>query len=264
MLVGASFLLSTSNGGDGTVEAATLEGVVIASGEGSLTVQTLDTLEEVTIPVGAQLSDETGAQLDLASIEVGQVVVVKGNRPPGGPVSAINVKRLLNGLPGWCTDAPARCRQIAQNLQEAQERCRANPQGCRILKERIDVLIAQVGDIAALEELKQRCREAGEASCQDFIALCRLQPDLCIAPDPPEPVFDRLDDARARLQALQRLCSQRDTKACRQIAQICASHPTLCPDAPRAPVDRPAGEPAPTATQRVSPTPVSDQRPTRQ
>lgn len=281
VLVGVSFLLTTSNGGDGIVEAATVEGVVVANGAGSLTVQTLSSLEEVTIPGDAELSDETGASLDLASIEVGQVVLIRGQRPPGGHVLAANVQRLLNGLPGWCTDAPARCRQIGVNLQQAQERCRANPQTCPMLQERVEPLIRQVGDIAALEELKQRCRESGEGNCQEFTALCRRHPDLCIAPNPPEPVIDRVDEARDRLQALQRLCDQRDTKACRQIAQICASHPVLCPEPPRppitrpnAPIDRPAVEPttssrpqptATTAAQRVAPTPspVTDQRPTR-
>jgi hypothetical protein len=167
------------------------------------------------------------------------------------------------------------------NLQQAQERCRANPQTCPLLQERVEPLIRQAGDIAALEELKQRCREAGAGNCQEFIALCRLHPDLCFAPDPPGPVIDRLDEARDRLQALQRLCDKRDTKACRQIAQICASHPVLCPEPPRppvtrpsAPIERPAVEPTTssgprptptTAAQRVAPTPspVGDQRPTR-
>jgi hypothetical protein len=177
----------------------------------------------------------------------------------------MNVQRVLHGLPGWCTDKPDRCRQLAQNLQQAVERCRLNPQACPILQERVDALIAEVGDIAALEELKQRCSESGEASCQDFIARCRQHADLCIAPDPPGPVIDRLEDARERLQSLQRLCSQRDTRACRQIAQICASHPTLCPDAPRPPSEtRPATTTTP-STQRVAPaaTPVSDIRPFR-
>jgi hypothetical protein len=264
VLVGVSFLLATSKGGDGTVEAATLEGVVLASGDGSLTVQTLDTLEEVTIPLDALLSDESGAQLDLASIEVGQVVVVHGNRPVGGPVSAIKVQRVLNGLPGWCTDAPARCRQIAQNLQQAQQRCRANPQTCPALQQRIDALISEVTDVAALEELKQRCRETGEDSCQDFTALCRIHPEICIAPDPPAPIIDRIEEARDRLQSMQRLCAQRDTKACRQVAQICAAHPALCPDAPRRPAEPLAPRPAPTSTLQPSPAPSPDNgRPSR-
>jgi hypothetical protein len=288
VLVALSFVVIAPSSEDRSVEAATIEGVVVGSDEGSLTVQTLDSLEEVTVPGDAQLSDETGARLDLASIGVGQVVVVRGSRPPGGVVSAANVQRVLNGLPGWCTDDPARCRQIGRNLEQARDRCRANPGTCRLLQERIDGLIAEITDIAALEELKQRCREDGEPRCREFIAFCRQHPAVCIAPDPPGPVLDRIDEARDRLQALQRLCAERDTRACRQIAQICGSHPALCPEgAPTAPSEnrvapvptvRPAktvtpastdvpARPQPTATsvseKRPVPTQTSDQRPAR-
>jgi hypothetical protein len=260
VLVGASFFVYGNNAGD--VEAATLEGVVVASGADSLTIQTLDTLEQVTVPLDARVSDETGAKINAAAIEVGQVVLIHGNRKPGGPVKARQIERLLNGLSGWCSDNAPRCRQLAQGLETAQERCQSEPQACRVVQERFAQLIAQVTNVASLEELKQRCGESGEASCQDFIAFCRLHTDLCITPDPPAPVIDRIDEARDRLVALNRLCAQRDTKACRQIAQICDSHPVLCPDAPKPPVDI---RPSVAATPRPAPTatPKSDQRPGR-
>jgi hypothetical protein len=260
VLAGAALLLLPSDGYDSTVEAATLEGVVVASGEGNLVVQTLDSLEEVTVPLDAQLADETGGELDLASIEVGHVVLVEGNRRDGGPVLAANVRRLLNGIPGWCTDAPARCRQIAQSLRQSWERCRDNARACRLLQDRVDALIEQAGTIAELEDLKQRCSDSELQSCQDIVSRCRVDPALCVASDPPRPALDRLEDARERLQALQRQCAQRDTSACRQVGQICAAHPVLCPgDSPRAPDSRPqAGTPAPRLAP--SPTPAVDQR----
>ena len=272
VLLGASFLVTTNNAGD--VEAATLEGVVVATGADSLTIQTLDTLEEVTIPVDAQVSDETGATINPAAIEVGQVVLIHGKRQPGGLVKARQVERVLNGLSGWCSDNAQRCRKLAQGLATAQERCRTQPQACRVVQERFAQLIGQVTDVASLEELKQRCGEAGEPSCQDLISFCRLHTDLCIKPDPPAPVIDRLDEARDRLLVLKRLCDQRDTKACRQIAQICDSHPVLCPEAPKPPIDtrpataataRPSATPTSGDDKRVAPTatPVTDKRPSR-
>ena len=50
-----------------TVEAATIEGVVLGNTEGSLTVQTLDALEQVTVPSDAAVSDAAGASIELAS-----------------------------------------------------------------------------------------------------------------------------------------------------------------------------------------------------
>ena len=264
VLAVAAFMLLPSGDGDGTVEASTIEGVVVAGSEDSLTVQTLDRLEQITVPRDARLSDDSGAPLDIASIEAGQVVVVRGSRPPGGPLRAANVERLVNGLPGWCSDAPARCRQIARNLRDAQERCRNNPQACPALKERIEAVIDQVDGIANLEELKQRCREAGQDSCQDFVNLCRLRADLCVVPRPPGPIIERLEEARGRLTALQQLCAQRDTRACREVAAICTSHPPLCGEAaPRVPGPRSAGDPP---SPRLAPTPTPpalDQRPQR-
>lgn len=167
LLLGASFLIDPSRGGDGTVEAAEFEGVVIASGDGSLTVQTLDTLEEIMVPLSAQVLDENGIKLELAALAAGEVVSVRGSREQGGPVHALDVRRLLNGLPGWCNENPERCRQIAQNLTEAQERCQRDPEVCRLLHDRVTDLVTRVTDVADLEDLKRRCRgEPAEGSAK--------------------------------------------------------------------------------------------------
>ncbi len=255
LFVAASFILTNSD--NSTVEAADFEGVVVANDDGSLTVQTLDTLEEVRVPLGAQILDENGTAVDLGAIEAGQVVSIHGNRERGGPVRALDVRRLLNGLPGWCDQNAERCRQIAQNLKDAQQRCERDPEVCRLLHDRAADLITRITDVANLEELRQRCTAAGGAGCSEITSFCRDHPDTCVRDFPPGPVINRLEDARQRLSQLDELCGQRDTQACRQIAQLCAQHSTLCTDtAPplrSAPsTDAPAGE-----------TPPTDQRPAR-
>lgn len=263
LLVGASFLLTNSNNG-ATVEAAAFEGVVVANDDGSLTVQTLDTLEQVTVPLDAQVLNENGTALNPSSIQTGEVIMVRGNRERGGPVRALDVRRLVDGLPGWCDDNAERCRQIAQNLKDVEQRCQNHPETCRLVRERVTDLIGRATDVADLEDLRQQCSQAGGDGCRDFTTFCRDHTDVCIRNVPPGPAIDRLEDARTRLSQLDDLCSQRDTLACRQIAQLCAQHPVLCSDqAPPPPSqDAPSSDAAPS---RPSPTdaPSTDQHPAR-
>ena len=250
-LVGAAFLIAPNRGGNSSVEAAEFEGVVVANGEGSLTVQTLDTLEEVMVPLEAQVLDENGAALQLVAIQEGEVVSVRGNREGPGPIRALDVRRRVDGLPGWCEENAERCRQIAQNLRDAQARCQNNPPACRLIHDRVTDLIRRVTDVADLEDLRQRCRLSGGDGCRDITSFCREHADACLRDIPPGPVVDRLEDARERLRQLDGLCNDRDTRACRGIAQICADYPALCSDAPT--------REAPAAAE----TPISDQRPAR-
>ena len=255
VLLGLSLIVVPGRGGDGTVEAAEFEGVVVANGDGSLTVQTLSTLEEVIVPLEALILDENGTALNVEAIEAGEVIVVRGDREKDGPVRALNVRRLINGLPGWCDETPERCRQIAENLKEAQARCERDPQFCRLIHDRVTDLITRVNDVANLEDLKQRCLSGGE-DCKDITSFCREHADACIRDIPP-PAFDRVDDARKRLQQLEEQCRNRDTQACRSIAQICQEHAALCSDVPlppRSPVtDAPSGSTAPTVAPSAEP-----------
>jgi hypothetical protein len=240
-LTAGAVLLVGPLGGDETAEAATIEGVVVASGDGRLTVQTLDGLEEVTVPLNAALLDGGGAPLELTAIEAGQVVQIRGTRGAGGRVAALEVRRPAGGLAGWCADNPARCRRLADVLQEARERCAANPAACRAFAARLDGLIEDAGQVAELEDQKQRCREAGAPACRDFVSLCRLRPSACGPAGVPAPAAERLEQARERLAALLERCEARDVVACRAAAQICVAHAALCP-APVAPQSRPSSD----------------------
>jgi hypothetical protein len=272
VLVGAAFVIGPNTGNDGTVEAADFEGVVVANAGDFLTVQTLNSLEEVMVPLDALVAEEDGAQLDLAAIEEGEVVHIRGDRRSDGPVHARDIRRRLNGLPGWCEENAERCRLIAQNLRDAQERCRANPEACRLLHDRVTDVISRVTDVADLEDLKARCRIAGGEDCRDIASFCREHADVCVRDLPPGPVIDRLDDVRERLHDLDTQCTDRDTQACRRIAQFCTDHPEACDeDAPlplppvrdRAPQTDALPSPAPSDAPATDNAPGTDQRPSR-
>ena len=243
LLIGASFLIGPNRGDDGTVEAAEFEGVVVANAGGSLTVQTLDTLEQVMVPVDASVLNEDGTLLELGAIAEGEVILVRGDRAGNGPVMAFDVRRLVNGLPGWCDENGERCRRIAEGLRDAEARCETNTEVCQRLRDHVGDVISRVTDVADLEDLKQRCRAGGEG-CRDITSFCRDHADACLRDIPRGPVIDRLDDARTRLQQLDGLCDDRDTRACRQIAQLCSDHPALCSDAPVRPAPSPNQRPS--------------------
>ena len=88
-VLGAGLLLRAAGQ---SAEAATIEGVVVDNSGGTLTVQTLDALEQVEVPAGTSVSDVAGAQIGLGGIEVGQVVVVDVQRR-GKDVVAQRIQR---------------------------------------------------------------------------------------------------------------------------------------------------------------------------
>ena len=113
------------------VEAATIEGVVLGNSEGSLTVQTLDALEQVTVPSDAAVSDAAGASIELSRIAPGEVVVIQAQRR-GEAVVARQVARLVANIETWCNDASDRCEVLTDRLRDLEEGCQSRPLACRV------------------------------------------------------------------------------------------------------------------------------------
>jgi hypothetical protein len=211
---------------DQTVEAATVEGVVVESTSGAMTLQTLDSLEQVTVPRSALISDG-GGPIDLASIEPGQVVLVKGNRIAQGTVAARTVDRIAAGLPAWCANQSDRCQQLEHRLQETKQHCEGAPR-CLVAKERLASLLERLGELAVLEELGRKCREL-PADCRDLVRFCRAHDGICGGSELPES-SEQPADARERLRSLAERCRQGEVDRCRQLGQACGNHPALCPE----------------------------------
>jgi hypothetical protein len=211
---------------DQTVEAATVEGVVVESTSGAMTLQTLDSLEQVTVPRSALISDG-GGPIDLASIEPGQVVLVKGNRIAQGTVAARTVDRIAAGLPAWCANQSDRCQQLEHRLQETKQHCEGAPR-CLVAKERLASLLERLGELAALEDLGQKCREL-PADCRDLVRFCRAHDGICGGSGLAGP-SEQPEEARERLRSLAERCRQGEVERCRQLGQACGNLPALCPE----------------------------------
>jgi hypothetical protein len=214
------------NGDDYAAEAATLEGVVVESNPGAITLQTVHTLEQVTVPRGALISDGAGAAIDLDSIQPGQVVVIKGNRLAQGTVAAKSVDRVAAGLQTWCADHSYRCEQLELRLQETKQGCEGAA-SCLVAKEQLAPLLERLGELAVLEELAQKCREL-PAQCQDLVRFCRAHAGICTGSGLQAPFSERPEETRERLWLLDERCRQGEVERCRQLGQTCGSFPALC------------------------------------
>jgi hypothetical protein len=263
-VLGAGLLLG---GGGATVEAATIEGVVVENEGGTLTVQTLDALEQVEVPGDALVSDVAGASIGLGGIEVGQVVVINAERR-GRQVVAQRVQRFKESLEAWCTDDSARCRALTAELEKAKMACQRAPATCRVALERLEALRLRALDSAKLEELKQACRGGDSEACRLIVTFCRDHIALCGALAPGEPPITDRPLLENRLKRLLAACDAGDDAACRQVAAGCDRFADLCPiDQPVAPgpSSTPTGAPRPNTSSSdgtpAVPPATSDARP---
>jgi hypothetical protein len=215
-----------------TVEAATIEGVVLENEGGSLTVQTLDALEEVTIPSDAAVSDASGAPINVAGITPGEVVVIHAQRR-GDAVVAQQVARLVDNIEAWCNDDSARCEVLTDRLRDLEANCEEHPVSCRIAVHEINQLRMRAAETARMESLKNRCRGGGPLACDELASFCSDHRDLCanVAPFIPAPNTELRERVRQLLQS----CQQGDASACRQLTQVCQDNAGVCPNAPSRP-----------------------------
>lgn len=256
-----------------TVEAATIEGVVLGNADGSLTVQTLNALEQVAVPADAAVSDATGASIELGRIEPGEVVVIQAQRR-GDSVVARQVARLVANIEAWCNDASDRCEVLTDRLRDLERGCEDKPVACRISVREINQLRMRAAESARLEGLKGRCRADGAFGCEELASFCREHPALCanVAPFIPSPSTD----IRERIRQLLQACQQGDASACRQLTQLCQDNAGICPNAPvrrvpdtsslqptSTPVARRVDAPAATEVPLRSDAPSATQPPTR-
>jgi hypothetical protein len=234
--------------GQSTIEASTLEGVVIENEEGRLTVQTLGELEEVSVPEDAVVADAQGTAIGLDRIGVGTVVLVEVRRE-GNNVTARRIRQIQSDIESWCSGLPERCRALSTGLERAAERCRTETSSCRRVLGRIEPLRLRAALVGRIEDLKARCRDGEQLACRELAVLCLEHEAACMPRQVPEaPDSPRDGPSPSSEEVLPRVC-QLDAVICRQELQ---------PEPTTAPADQ---RPAAVATQRpldVSPaaTPV--------
>lgn len=218
-------------GGESTVEAATIEGVVVENEGDTITVQTLQALEEVEVPAGAVVSDVEGASIGLSGIRVGEVVVIDLERRDREAI-ARRVQRNVDSIEAWCAGAPGRCAALSAGLEVTQHRCEQAE--CPIAPDRVEELRLRAGDSITLEDLRNACRDATSGACERLVTFCREHDSVCGRLAPPDLPNADSGEPGERLRLLKSSCLQGNETACRQLARACSVFPGLCPfDPPR-------------------------------
>ncbi len=204
---------------------------MVDNADGSLTIQTLDTLEQVTVPAGTQVSTADGAPIALNGIQVGQVVTVNGLRRKG-VVQAARIQRIADDVSTWCNDDSARCQTLSNSLNQAEQACIARPAACATQVQRVTDLRNRVAGLAVLADLKTRCKNGESTACAAIVTYCQAHLDVCGGQVPAVPTQDNGNgtNLRDRLKTLQDACNGRDTAACRRVEQLCTNNPGLCKD----------------------------------
>ena len=164
----------------GSSAEASIEGIVVGNANGSLTLQTVDAVETVSLTDGASVVDDSGASIALASIEPGQVLEVRGRRIANGQFAASLInRREAAALASLCRENPERCRSLEQTARRVANACQSAPENCRNLQARFDDLRDRLVALALFNELLSRCRGGGGAACDQLKEFCTGHTDIC-------------------------------------------------------------------------------------
>jgi hypothetical protein len=170
--------LSAGYGPGGTAEASTLEGVVVENTDGVLTLQTDDGLQQVDVGRVSIVSAQGGASVDLASVEPGQFLVVRGDRARSGVFEARRIElRELAQLLSWCERNADPCKRVEAAL--AARVCAQEPETCQNIRTRLAELRRKLGAIDRLRDLKNRCDAGEQTACRETQSLCRANVEAC-------------------------------------------------------------------------------------
>ncbi len=163
-----------------TAEASTIEGVVVQNDSGTLTVQTDTDIQTIEVQNDLTVNDSTGAAIDLASLEPGQLVVIHG-KPGGARVfRALRIElRAANDLLPWCQQHPIACREIERNISQRVSDCAADQLICQRIRDRLDQIKQQVNLSDRLQQLKDSCDGGTQTACREIVGFCQNNPGVC-------------------------------------------------------------------------------------
>lgn len=171
----AGVILPTS-----TAEAS-FDAIVVANDGTNLTVQTDEGLQSVELSdaVGA---DESGASVDPATLEPGQLVHVRGRKAEAAGIAARRIEaRAAEALQAWCQRFEGACSTAERELTDRIDRCEQSPEVCSRVRARLQTLRNEIDARRRVSDLQRRCDNGNNAACREVQQLCSSERPVCAA-----------------------------------------------------------------------------------
>jgi hypothetical protein len=213
--------LSGLIGGASTAEAA-FDGVVLDNQGGTLTVQTSEGVETVTVAVTPPAGNATAAGL-----QTGAFVSVHGKRLKDGTVSLSRISAVsMEALNDWCDSHSDQCLQLKNRLENEVRACPRSPQACAALTTRLQDLQQKLSVHAGqLLDLEGRCQQGISSACRQLKSFCASHGGLCGHLRPSGSAA--AGTLATRLQNLRNACAA-DASQCPQLQSFCGQRPEAC------------------------------------
>lgn len=159
---------------------ASIEGVLVENDGNLLTLQTEDGLQSVALDESGTVSSETGAPVDLASLEPGQLLRVQAKRKGPGALLARRIELRASGeLTVWCERFSDPCLQLEKTISERASECVRDAPICQSIRTRLQILRTQNAARMRLSDLQSRCESGVEGACREVQQLCQSNKPAC-------------------------------------------------------------------------------------
>jgi hypothetical protein len=163
-----------------TAEASSIEGVVVQNDNGALMVQTEGDVQTIEVQDSLTVSDDSGASVDLASIEPGQLVVIRGK--PGG-ARVFRARRIelraADQLRPWCRQHLVACAALDRTISQRAAECTSDQPICQNIRSRLDQIRQELGAGSRLQQLQSSCDAGTRVDCREIVSFCNNNPGVC-------------------------------------------------------------------------------------
>ncbi len=160
---------------------ASIEGVVVGNEAGVLTVQTEAGVRSIAVESGLSVSDESGANAELASLQPGQLLLIRGQSGSGETFVARRIEaRTAAELQTWCINHAVACAALESQISQRVSECGSTETpACTTIRLRLQELRRQNEVLLRIKALQERCESGANVACREVAEYCRTNPGSC-------------------------------------------------------------------------------------
>ena len=203
-----------------------IDGIVVGNADRTLTVETVQGLERVTLPANAKVTDSAGASLPITSLDIGRYVVCHCHPLAGGALEATQIEgRSASELESWCGDQSDMCMQLQAHVVAG---CQIAPATCHALASPLSGIDQVLGNLTSqMQDLEGRCQQGTSQGCQAFETFCSSHAAMCQAIIENSSGQTATPDLEKQLAELMSGCGHQSGQ-CQEMMDFCSQHADIC------------------------------------